>query len=222
MIVITRDFCPLTNNSREILPNQPTMLISIATMCAALAVQGTPQAVCQTRVPSVVDRVVTIPHALPAAISDRLAKEAKGVIEADGRGTLSLDIEAAEMLVTLGLTSTMVSEVNIRIETEEDRWGAHVDMPLPGTPQEYKHTAIIYVTESDGALHFPTTNQTVPFTKGGECSFFLSQPFECIHYTCCCSSVVDLLLLSRNDFSLRWIVRRTLLALLALFRHVHC
>ena len=52
-----------------------------------------------------------------------------------------------------------------------DRWGAHQDAALPGTPPDYKHTAIVYITEGGGALDFPTLNTSVPFTKGGVVAF---------------------------------------------------
>jgi hypothetical protein len=145
------------------------MLLASITLCAAAA--WIAPEVCDTKVPSNVDHVISLPSALPPALSDKLAREAKRVVGKDGRGTLPLDAEAAELLVSLGLTTTIVSEVNIRIETHQDRWGSHSDSPLPGTPEEYQHTAVIYVTDAAGGLHFPTTNQTVPFTKGGVVAF---------------------------------------------------
>lgn len=125
----------------------------------------------QTKVPAVVDRLVSLPSALPAGLSERLAEEAKAVIQLDGRGQLPLDREAAQALVDLGLTSSIATEVNVRMETATDRWGSHRDIALPGTPPDYKHTAIVYISEDGGALDFPTLNTSVPFTKGGVVAF---------------------------------------------------
>ena len=135
-----------------------------ATICNAVHAR-------QMKIPAVVDHLVSLPSALSAALSDRLAKEAKAVIQADGRGQLPLDLEAAQALVDLGLTATLVSEVNVRMETDDDRWGTHADIALPGTPPDYKHTAIVYVSDSKGGLSFPALNMTVPFTQGGVMAF---------------------------------------------------
>ena len=143
-------------------------LFRLLSICFAALLHG---AEANTKVPAVVHELISMPSALPAALSDKLAEEAKVVVQADGRGQLPVDFETAELFVSLGLTTTTVSEVNIRIETDEDRWGTHSDSALPGTPPDYKHTAIIYLSGCEGGLQFPTLNTSVPFTKGGLIAF---------------------------------------------------
>lgn len=128
-------------------------LFRLLSICFAALLHG---AEANTKVPAVVHELISMPSALPAALSDKLAEEAKAVVQADGRGQLPVDFETAELFVSLGLTTTTVSEVNIRIETDEDRWGTHSDSALPGTPPDYKHTAIIYLSGCEGGLQFPT------------------------------------------------------------------
>eukprot|EP00729_Bicosta_minor_P020282 gene20282-21157_t len=115
--------------------------------------------------------VVSVPHALDPTVCDALAAKARSIVGADGRGQLAVSPEAAELFVALGLTTTAVHEVNVRIEGDVDRWGVHVDRPLPGTPPEFEKTSIIYLTGGTGGLMFPDENMSVPFTKGGLVTF---------------------------------------------------
>lgn len=115
--------------------------------------------------------VVNVPDALDATVCDTLAAEARSIVGADGRGQLEVSPQTAEMFVKLGLTTSLVHEVNVRIEADVDRWGVHVDRPLPGTPAEFEQTSIIYLTESAGGLTFPDENVSVPFAKGSLVTF---------------------------------------------------
>ena len=131
--------------------------------------------------PESIDSVVSIPSAMSSNLCDRLAAQVtKAAHGKTIRTVLRLEMDAVSVLMKLGILGTKAAdmfanesefgvwEVPATIEAQNTR-EPHVDAPADGLP--FAATTLVYLTDAKGALHFPTTNESVAIKKGSVVAF---------------------------------------------------
>jgi len=135
--------------------------------------------------PETISSVVHVPNALSAFMCDKLAAQVTEAtygkaVNGPAATTLQLEKEDVRELVELGILGTKAADlfaaesefgiwtVPAKVETRSTR-KPHVDLPPDGIA--FDATTLVYLTDANGTLHFPDTNESVAIKKGSIVAF---------------------------------------------------